>query len=1250
MTSSPTSGSDRSPSSAFGRLHPRMQRWVHDQGWTSLHDAQERAVGPILDAAGDVIIAAATAAGKTEAAFLPILSRLITNTPADVPVDPWQGHDPWAEPAAPATTGVQVLYLSPLKALINDQFDRLEQMCDRADVPVHRWHGDVSEHAKRKVRESPAGVLLITPESLEATFVNRGTTVPSMLAGLRYVVVDELHSFMATPRGAQLQSLLNRVEFAIRRRPPRIGLSATLGDMRQAAAFLRPSAPDHVTVIESTSDGRALQLQVRGYVETDPELPRAEARAAEASRRHVPVEEVTPGDRLAIADHLFRHLRGRDNLVFANARRNVELFADLLARRGDTEHVPNEFWPHHGSLSKEMRESVESLLKDSTRPATAICTSTLEMGIDIGSVASIAQIGPPPSVAALRQRLGRSGRRDEPSVIRLYISEPEPNPAAHPVDQLRCDIVQTVAMVELMLDRWVETPQDPGFNYSTLIQQTLSMIAQHGGVTAADLHRVLCGPGPFHLVDQTRFVQLLRAMATHELIIQAADGLLLPGPSGERRINHYSFYTAFQTEQEWRLVTDGRTLGTMPISQPLYEGVLLIFAGKRWKVASIDTSSHVVELDRASGGVPPVFGGSGAPVSNEVRRRMFDVFQSGDVPRWLDRTAAELLRQGRDAFHRFALDRTNVVMTPEGSLLFGWTGDPALFTTALMFRGEGIESSVEGPCVQLIGPTGDTLAGLLDTLTTGPTHRAVELAALVENREIDKWDWVLDDRLAEESVAARLLDVDGANELITTARTAVTQSALAHQMHLPAPPPASVQAPTLSLPPPPAALLPPPPPSPVPVPFLSEVHLRRADLLEHEFCVIDVETTGFSPRLGDRVVEIAAIRMRGDGTVLSEWATLVNPQRDVSASHIHGIAAGDVIDAPMFADVVGDVLRHASGAVLVAHNYRFDRDFIAAEFERAGLAMPVFPAVCTLSLGALVHSGGVSRRLSDCCAQLGVDLTDAHDALGDARATAQVLARYLAMAVERGCRTLADIGCVPLDWPADVPVIAESHLSCRRGSAVERVTGQAGYLAGLVGRLDASSPSDPDTAAYLDVLDRALEDRRLTGDEADALAATAEAWGLDTSRVQRAHDSYFAALLATATADGVITELERRDLLLVADLLRLDRNVTEGQIDAAELNEPTGVPGPAQSFVGMSVCFTGALHSRIDGVPITREMAHGLVEQAGLVVRTNVSKGLDLLVVADPDSLSSKARKARDYGTRIIAEQVLWTTIGVTTD
>lgn len=769
MTPCPAFDSEPNTSSAFARLHPRIQRWVYDNGWTSLHDAQECAIGPILDGNRDLIISAATAAGKTEAAFLPICSVLAEARDRDnaaVSPDPWLSHDPWAEPATEQPSGVEALYVSPLKALINDQFDRLDQLCEGVGIPVCRWHGDVSGSAKQKLLRNPSGILLITPESLEALFVNRGASIPELLGGLRYVVVDELHSFLATPRGAQLQSLLNRVEVAIRRRPPRIGLSATLGDMLIAATFLRPSDPSAVLLINSDADERELQLQVRGYLASPPKLSPRQVADAERAGETVAVEDSEDGDRLAIRDHLFRVLRGRDNLVFANARRDVEDYADLLARRCERERVPNEFWAHHGSLAKDVREVVEAQLKDRTRPVTAVCTSTLEMGIDIGSVASIAQIGPPPSVASLRQRLGRSGRRDEPSVLRVYVTEDELDSRSNPVDELRCALVQTVAMVQLLLERWVESPDDPGLNYSTLVQQILSMIAQHGGATPLEIHRTLCGPGPFECVDSDRFARLLRDMAAADLIVQMSDGLLLHGQLGEKFVNHYSFYTAFQTSEEWRLVAEGRALGSLPITQPLAIGGLLVFAGRRWRIVEIDAHAHVVELTHSAGGKPPNFGGAGALVSDEVRRQMVAVYGSANVPDWLDREATALLDEGRAAWRRFNLERTVLVASGTGTVVLPWCGDRALVTLNLLLRRCGADTSAEGPSLSVSDRTPTEVMEIARAALQQGKPDSLDLARGLENTQIEKWDWVLDNELSAEAAAARLLDVERAWEAL----------------------------------------------------------------------------------------------------------------------------------------------------------------------------------------------------------------------------------------------------------------------------------------------------------------------------------------------------------------------------------------------------------------------------------------------------------------------------------------------------
>jgi DNA polymerase III subunit epsilon len=419
------------------------------------------------------------------------------------------------------------------------------------------------------------------------------------------------------------------------------------------------------------------------------------------------------------------------------------------------------------------------------------------------------------------------------------------------------------------------------------------------------------------------------------------------------------------------------------------------------------------------------------------------------------------------------------------------------------------------------------------------------------------------------------------------------------------------------------------------------------------FAVIDVETTGFSPRLHDRVVELAVLRLSPDGAVEDEYATLLNPGRDLGATHVHGLTAADVRDAPTFPEVVGDVATRLDGAVLVGHNVRFDVGFLAAECGRAGFPLPPMPALCTLRLAYLLAPRLASRKLTDCCSNAGITMGMAHSALGDDRATAQLLAFYLNAGRAAGLHGLAAFGCQPLTLP-DAPWcrVAPSGRCLHRDQAARARRERATYLARLVDRLDPVAAGGAEVAAYLDLLDRALEDRRITEAEAGALLATAQEWGLSRDQVTTAHQQYLRALVTAARADEVVSPAERHDLASVCALLGLPPTMLEAQL-ADRTPPPGGVTAPreagttAKDLAGGTVCFTGSLSGRLDGEPVTRARAEQLATAAGLVVAPGVTKGLDLLVVADPDSLSAKARKARQYGTRIMAEAVFWQAIGV---
>jgi ATP-dependent Lhr-like helicase len=1171
MTSPPSrSDAGGAGSSSFELLDEGVQRWIHRSGWQQLRPIQERAIRTIHADGADVIVAAPTAAGKTEAAFLPICSDLAAN---------------------PVEQGLGAIYVSPLKALINDQLRRLQPLCESVDVPVRPWHGDVPAKTKLEVREKPEGILLITPESLESIFVNHGTSAARLYSSLRYVVIDELHAFIGSERGRQLQALLHRIELAKRQRVVRVGLSATLGDMSTATEFMRPGEGTNVELIEFDRDHRELLVQLRGYL---AHAPRTEEPAAGLDAE---LEDLVGGDRLQIADHLYGRLRGQDNLVFANKRSSVEQFADLLGRRSERERVPNEFFPHHGNLSKNLREEVEQRLRERSRPTTAICTSTLELGIDVGSVSCVGQIDPPFSAAALRQRLGRCGRRPEdPSVLRMYVSEEELEPGAWPGDALREGLVQSIAVVEALIDAWFEPPVGGALHLSTLVQQVLSVIAQHGGAKADQIWQALCDSGPFDL-DQQAFAKLLRGLAERGVIQQTEDGDLILAPLGERIVGHFNFYSAFLSPEEYRLLADGEEIGSLPISSPLTEDSFLIFAGRRWKVLEVDNERKVIVVAAAKGGRVPQFNGKGGGIHDGIRRRMRKIYESDVEPEFLDSEAKKLLAEGRRAFAELRLTERQIVPAGGGSAFFPWAGDRVISTIALGLGAAGHDVTAQGLLLAAPRTPPKDLAVLLQQLFgADASPDAGALAAGIRNLETEKHHRLIDPELLMLDCAVARLDVAGA------------QAVVAGLPPMTGDPSASVAPP------------------------------------QTEYVVLDCETTGLHPSAHHRIVELALITVDGEGRPIESWSSLLRPERDLGPTAIHGIRAREVADAPSFEEVLGEILDRIAGRVVVAHNAGFDKAFLEHELARSGLEIEPLPTLCTMELATRLGIGGTRRRLSDCCEALGPGLENGHTALGDAAGAGAVLAAYLSRhgpasgrALVRGQVQAAEL------WPR-----SDRRAPCReRSPAFEEQQQQQTALQRLIEAADLPDGEvAPDVAKYLDLLDRAIEDRQLDGAEQEELVASAAMLGIDSRRLAEIHRDYVGRLVALAWRDGGVSEREREDLFLVAQALGVDG--VDSRLEAPESRAPHSEPSPSNTALdGRTVCFTGALCCRYEGEPVTREVAEQLAEGAGLTVLPRVTKKLDLLVIADPDSASEKARKAREYGTRIIAETAFWEMIGV---
>ena len=309
------------------------------------------------------------------------------------------------------------------------------------------------------------------------------------------------------------------------------------------------------------------------------------------------------------------------------------------------------------------------------------------------------------------------------------------------------------------------------------------------------------------------------------------------------------------------------------------------------------------------------------------------------------------------------------------------------------------------------------------------------------------------------------------------------------------------------------------------------------------FAVVDFETTGFSPLVGDRIVEIGIVRIGGDGSTVDEYDTLINPMRDIGPTDRHGITQEDVAHAPTFAEALGDVLSRLAGVIFVGHNARFDRDFLAAELTSAGIFLPAIPSLCTLKLGYRLHPELMNHRLETCCEAAGVVHGGPHSAIEDARATAKLLSCYLAEAQSAGIETLRALGLDPEGFPDSWPTFDSSGRTAVRTPG-ERAVAELPYLARLVVALTIVA-AEEEVAPYIDLLDRALEDRQVTAEEAEALQTTAQAWGLTRDQVLSAHLGYLESLVTAALADGRVTYTERQDLEAVALLLAIDSSVLE---------------------------------------------------------------------------------------------------------
>ncbi len=641
----------------FSRYSPAIQRYIYSEGWSKLRAIQAAAGDAIFNSDANVLLSASTASGKTEAAFFPIITLLQENPPATV----------------------GCLYIAPLKALINDQFTRLNDICRECDIDVWHWHGDVSQEQKKKLLRRPSGILQITPESLEAMLLHRHSQIPFLFSDLRFVVIDEIHSFLRGDRGGQMLCLLERLSRMAGVNPRRVGLSATIGEPALVGGFLSAGTGRGTIIPKIQSQGAKWRISVAHFSlspsgsrgDDTPKAMLADTPSAtitgSVKRNYVDeesplndpfqsdVEPLRPSDARSemkggspfvrpwkdedkgeqtVSDafdpsikYILDNTRGHRCLIFSNSREECEVVCSTLRMYCEALREPDRFLIHHGNLSVSYRESAEAEIKREDSLMTVCTTSTLELGIDIGRLERAFQIDAPFTVSSFLQRMGRTGRRGAPSEMWFVIREEQTEPRAMMPQTIPWKLLQAIALIELYLrERWVEPPRVGRLPYSLLYHQTMATLASGGEMSPAELAGRVLSLSYFCNVSQDDYRVLLRHLLKIDHIETTELGGLIVGIKGERVVNNFKFYAVFQENEEYKVRCESKEIGTIVKPPPVQDKIAI--AGRVWVVEEVDRSRHIVYCHPVKGIVPAYFGDEPGDIHTKILEKMHHILAS----------------------------------------------------------------------------------------------------------------------------------------------------------------------------------------------------------------------------------------------------------------------------------------------------------------------------------------------------------------------------------------------------------------------------------------------------------------------------------------------------------------------------------------------------------------------------------------------------------------------------------------------
>lgn len=717
--------------SIFSRLAPFIQEYIYHHNWTELRPIQIAASEVIFNTDAHLLVAAATAAGKTEAAFLPVLTLLYEN---------------------PAQT-IGVLYIGPIKALINDQFSRLNDLLKLADIPVYHWHGDVSQSRKNQLLKRPQGILQITPESLESLLINKHQEIIRLFGDLRFVIIDEIHAFMGSERGLQIICQLQRLASLTNNQPRRIGLSATLGDYKLAENWLSSGTEKPVITPQITAGNRQIKLAVEHFY-IQPDVDELEGTNYE--------------------HYIFNLTKSRKCLIFANNRTQTESIIASLRQIANKQGFPDIYHVHHGSIAASLRQAAENAMREPNFPAVTAATLTLELGIDIGYLERVIQLESPLSVASFLQRLGRSGRRGESADMRFICAEEKALSEAEIPEQIPWQLLQCIAIIQLYLEeRWLEPVKSIKYPFSLLYHQTMSYLAGVGEVTPAHLAKQVLSLPPFAAITPADYQLLLRYLININHLQKTEQGKLILGLAGERVVKKFQFYAVFSEQQEY-LVKQGSTeIGS--IHTPPTVGNQFALAGKSWEVVDVDFQKKVINVKPGEGKATIYWRGGSGNIHPKILQRMRQVLIEDKEYIYLQKNAQQRLQQVRKLARKAGLDQKNIVLLENGKCcIFPWLGTVAYRTLERLLNfycRESLEiNSIGGvnPYYLILKLGKNKFTDVYPQLKSFCEQRLTpeQLVSQAEAPKMQKYDQFIPDQLLHKAFAHDYLDLQELKEQI----------------------------------------------------------------------------------------------------------------------------------------------------------------------------------------------------------------------------------------------------------------------------------------------------------------------------------------------------------------------------------------------------------------------------------------------------------------------------------------------------